>query len=165
VIKKKVKETIFCSTRQTFFFNQALAFRFLPFRADPIKFTPSVNPKLSTLFGSECNQGCQMVYFRTKKIPIWVNFGGSCNGTSWYIVWPLSLFYNYLISLMVIWCISWSIFRTFFSRFGMLYQEKSGNPDCNWQKLFLKKNICWSADPIRRSKFLHTTFSKCLFIV
>jgi hypothetical protein len=31
----------------------------------------------------------------------------------WYILWPFSIFYFYLVH---------------FSRFGMLYQEKSGNP-------------------------------------
>jgi hypothetical protein len=32
----------------------------------------------------------------------------------WYILWPFGTFYNCLVH---------------FSRFGMLYQEKSGNPD------------------------------------
>jgi hypothetical protein len=31
----------------------------------------------------------------------------------WYILWPFGIFYGYLV---------------YFSRFGMLYQEKSGNP-------------------------------------
>jgi hypothetical protein len=63
------------------------------------------------------------------KIPIWVNFGGSCNGRCWYLycmdVW--SIFWNFsdifnvhLVYFVVIWYI--------FPRFGMLYQEKSGNP-------------------------------------
>jgi hypothetical protein len=29
------------------------------------------------LFSGPAEQGCQMAYFQT-KIPIWVNFGGSC---------------------------------------------------------------------------------------
>jgi hypothetical protein len=33
------------------------------------------------------------------KIPIWVNFGGSCNTRSWYIIWPFGLFYSYLLHL------------------------------------------------------------------
>jgi hypothetical protein len=33
----------------------------------------------------------------------------------WYILWPLGTFHGYLIH---------------FFRFGMLYQEKSGNPTC-----------------------------------
>jgi hypothetical protein len=36
------------------------------------------------------------------KIPIWVNFGGPCNGT------PFGPFYNYLVYFMVIWYILWS---------------------------------------------------------
>jgi hypothetical protein len=31
------------------------------------------------------HQGCQMVYFRTKK-KIWVNFGGPWNGKGWHIL-------------------------------------------------------------------------------
>jgi hypothetical protein len=37
------------------------------------------------------------------KIPIWVNFGGSCNGKSWYILCPYGLFYCYWKYFMVIW--------------------------------------------------------------
>jgi hypothetical protein len=28
------------------------------------------------------------------KIQIWVNFGGSCNGRCWYILWTLGPFYG-----------------------------------------------------------------------
>jgi hypothetical protein len=39
------------------------------------------------------NQGCQMVCFKP-KIPIWVNFAGSCNGKCWYMyfraIWSIS---------------------------------------------------------------------------
>jgi hypothetical protein len=55
------------------------------------------------------------------KIPIWVHFVGAWNGKSWYtlrpfgigILWPLG-------NLVAIWYI--------FPRFGMLCQEKSGQP-------------------------------------
>jgi hypothetical protein len=53
-------------------------------------------------------QGCRMVYFQTKN-PIWINFGGSCNRTSCYILWPLGLFYKYLVYFMVIWYVLWSL--------------------------------------------------------
>jgi hypothetical protein len=59
------------------------------------------------------------IFFKP-KIPIWVNLGGSCNGRCWYVICPFGLFYGYLVYFGVIWLI---IFR-----FGMLYQEKSGNP-------------------------------------
>jgi hypothetical protein len=36
------------------------------------------------------------------KIAIWVNFGGSCNGRCWYILWTFGLFYNHLINVMAI---------------------------------------------------------------
>jgi hypothetical protein len=36
------------------------------------------------------------------------------------IIWPFGPFYVYLVYLMVIWYI--------FPRFGLWYQEKSGNP-------------------------------------
>jgi hypothetical protein len=60
------------------------------------------------------------------KIPIWVNFGGSCNWRCWYILCtfgllrPFDIFYDHLVHFVVIWYI--------FLRLGMLYQEKSGNP-------------------------------------
>jgi hypothetical protein len=43
------------------------------------------------------------------KISIWVNFGRSCNGKSWYILRPLGVFYRYWKYLMAIWYILSSI--------------------------------------------------------
>jgi hypothetical protein len=37
--------------------------------------------------------------------------------------WPFGIFFGLLVCFMAVWYICWS-----FSRFGMLYQEKSGNP-------------------------------------
>jgi hypothetical protein len=78
-----------------------------------------------------CRQGRVARLFVFKpKIPIWVNFGGSCNGKSWYIIktiWSilllLEIFYGHLVYFVVIWYN--------FPQFGILYQEKSGNPDSN----------------------------------
>jgi hypothetical protein len=28
------------------------------------------------------------------KIPVWVNFGGCCDGRFWYILWPFGIFYG-----------------------------------------------------------------------
>jgi hypothetical protein len=41
------------------------------------------------------------------KIPIWVNFGGSCDGRCWYILWPFGLFDGHL--------------AIFYGLFGMFY--------------------------------------------
>jgi hypothetical protein len=60
------------------------------------------------------------------NIPIWVSFGGSCNGRCWFILWPFGLFYGHLINYVTIWYILWLL--VYFSRFGMLLKEKSGNP-------------------------------------
>jgi hypothetical protein len=73
-------------------------------------------------------QGCQMVYFQTPKIPIWVFCGGPLIRKCWYILLPFGLdyvrsfgiFYWAFGNLVVIWYS--------FTRFGMLCQEKSGNP-------------------------------------
>jgi hypothetical protein len=54
------------------------------------------------------------------EILIWVNFGGTCNRSGWYIPWPFGQFYGHLVNFMVIWYTLPS--------FGVLYQEKSGNP-------------------------------------
>jgi hypothetical protein len=40
-----------------------------------------------------------------QKIPIWVNFVGSCYGKSWYILWPFGLFYansKYFVAILYI---------------------------------------------------------------
>jgi hypothetical protein len=66
-------------------------------------------------------------YIFKPKIQIWVNFEGSWNGRCWYLRAILSIlrtndiFYGHLVHFVVIWYI--------FTRFGMLYREKSGNPD------------------------------------
>jgi hypothetical protein len=67
-------------------------------------------------------------YIFKTKIPTWVNFGGSCNGRCWYILWTLGLFYGQLVNVfahLVYFMAIWYIFP----HFGMFYQEKSGNPD------------------------------------
>jgi hypothetical protein len=61
-------------------------------------------------------------------------FGGSCNGRRWYILWPFGLIYIskpnwYFWSLglfyaKLVFYDQWE----YFSGFGMLYQEQSGNP-------------------------------------
>jgi hypothetical protein len=42
------------------------------------------------------------------KIPIWINLGGSFNGKSWYILWPVGLFYGHWKYFMAIWYSLWS---------------------------------------------------------
>jgi hypothetical protein len=69
------------------------------------------------------NQGCQMVCFQIKNTKL-VNFGGSCNGSCWYILWPFGLFYDNLVNFVAIWYILW-LFGTFFP----IAPKKSGNPD------------------------------------
>jgi hypothetical protein len=69
------------------------------------------------LSAPKVEQGCQMAYFQT-KIPIWVNFGGSCNGKCWYILWlyrlcilwligkilwPFGEFHGYLVYISPLW--------------------------------------------------------------
>jgi hypothetical protein len=63
--------------------------------------------------------------------PIWVNFGGSYNGRFKHIRWPFGKFWRVLQwkILHILW--PFGIFFgyfVYFSRFGMLYHEKSGNP-------------------------------------
>jgi hypothetical protein len=57
------------------------------------------------------------------KIPIWVIFGRFCNRRCWYISWSFGLFYGHLVYFKAIWYI--------LGPFGLLYQEKSGNPGWN----------------------------------
>jgi hypothetical protein len=70
-------------------------------------------------------------YVFRPKIAIRVNFGRSCSGRCWYILWTFGLFCGhlmYLVYFVVIW---------FFYPFGMLYQEKSGNLDWHWNTQFV----------------------------
>jgi hypothetical protein len=70
--------------------------------------------------------GCQMVYFKTKNR----NLGTFWRVLQWkmlvyYVdIWsssrPFDKFYGHLVNVVVILCI--------FARFGIFYQEKSGNP-------------------------------------
>jgi hypothetical protein len=90
------------------------------------------------LYSSGCsqNQGCQMAYFQTKC----TNLGTFWKDLQWMMVvyfmailsilWPFGIFCGHLVYFMVIWNI--------FSQFGMLYQEKSGNPA---QNSYLVRNI------------------------
>jgi hypothetical protein len=73
---------------------------------------------------STVEQGCQMVYFQTKNTNL-VKFWRM--GKCWYILWSFRIFYRHLGYLMTIWYILCS-FGTVFSGFGIMYQEKSGNP-------------------------------------
>jgi hypothetical protein len=62
-------------------------------------------------------QGCQMHYFQAKN-PNLDNFGGTCNGRCWYILWRFGLFYGNLVFFVANWFIMviWYIFP----RFGKL---------------------------------------------
>jgi hypothetical protein len=81
------------------------------------------------------NQGCQMVCFQTKN----PNLGKFCRVLLWKIlvyfmtIWsnlrPLQIFFGHLVYFVVIWYI--------FIRFGILDQEKSGNPVLNAARLTL----------------------------
>jgi hypothetical protein len=69
--------------------------------------------------------------FSNKKSKFGEIFGGSCNGRCWYILCTLGPFYGLLLYFMDIWYSLWE-FGILFPRFGILYQEKSGNP-CWWK--------------------------------
>jgi hypothetical protein len=85
-----------------------------------------------------------MAYFQTKN-PIWVNLGGSINGKRRCGSWPFGLFYGHLVYFVAIPYIL-RLFGTLFTRFGMLSQEKSGNPDfqkCLGAKSLEKRANLW----------------------
>jgi hypothetical protein len=106
------------------------------------------------------------MYIFKPKIPIWVNFGGSSNGRSYFmavwsilrpfgigILWPFGLFYGHLVYLRPLGIFCGHLVNV--SRFGMLYQEKSGNPgqermpsiQRSWDRSQLTKNdrLCAAA--------------------
>jgi hypothetical protein len=66
--------------------------------------------------------------FFKPKIPILVNFGGSCNGRFCYILRPFGKSSGHLVNFK-----HFGIFcghLEYFPRFGIMYHEKSVNPDC-----------------------------------
>jgi hypothetical protein len=77
--------------------------------------------------GESSVQGCQMAFFQTKN-PSLGKFPGPCNGRTmlvyfksiWSTLRPFGIFCGDLAYFLVIWFI--------FSRFGMMYHGKSGNP-------------------------------------
>jgi hypothetical protein len=84
------------------------------------------NVLLTAAFGT----GVARWHIFKPKIPIWVNFGGTCNGrclytyfmSIWSIFWPFGILCGHLVYF------TYDVFWNIFSRFGMLYKEKSGNP-------------------------------------
>jgi hypothetical protein len=76
------------------------------------------------------NQGCQMFFFKP-KIPIRVSFLWPEIGKCLNILWPFGIpiwltfgiFYDHWVHFVSIWYI--------FSIFGIMHQDKSGNPVSN----------------------------------
>jgi hypothetical protein len=83
--------------------------------------TPSGNPgwgkeshfkrcRRGSLIFKNCagkSDGVARWFILKPKIPIWVNFGGFCNGRCWYILLPFGLFYGRLVNFMAIWFSLW----------------------------------------------------------
>jgi hypothetical protein len=92
--------------------------------------------KLEFFFRSNSSSGAGLpdgLHIFKPKIPIWVISGGPCNGRCLYIKWNFGLFYGHLVYLMAIWYIFGHLVLIF-RRFGMLYQEQSGNPALEWRQ-------------------------------
>jgi hypothetical protein len=63
------------------------------------------------------------------NIPIWVNFGGSCNGWFWSVSWPFYIFGGHLVHFIVIfWYILWL--------FGIFFPFWNAEPRPIWQPCF-----------------------------
>jgi hypothetical protein len=69
-------------------------------------------------------------YICKPKTPIWVHFGGYYRGRCWSILCPLGPFYGHLVYF-----VDFVVIGYIFTRFGMLYLEKSGNPGELMQKI------------------------------
>jgi hypothetical protein len=73
------------------------------------------------------------------KIPIWVNFGGTCNGR-WDILWSFGQFSSHLVYFMVFWYILWP--------FLMFYKEKSCNSDAHMRQDTRQTNMAFFVLPM-----------------
>jgi hypothetical protein len=77
-------------------------------------------------------QGCQMACFtiEPKMGKFWRDLQRKMLVyfmAIWYILWPFGIYcYGHLVYFVAIWYTSWLF--GIFSCFGMLHQEKSGNP-------------------------------------
>jgi hypothetical protein len=102
---------------------------------------------------SHTQQGCHIVYFQTKN----PNLGKHCRALDLKML--ICIFYGHLEYFMAIWDILWP-FGTFcvhlvhFSVFGIMYEEKSGNPVVcrnRFVKLLTKKSpggvAQWTSNP------------------
>jgi hypothetical protein len=93
-------------------------------------------------------QGCRMVCFQISNLgKLWRVYQGKILVyfmTILSILWPLEIFYGHLVYFVVVWYIS--------PRFGILYQEKSGNP-VPQQKPQTKEN---SLHSLPRNKLIQT---------
>jgi hypothetical protein len=97
------------------------------------------------------SQGLPDGIFKNQKIPIWLNFGESCNGRCWYILWPIGLFYCHLVYIVAI----WYILRIFgiFLRFWYVVPRKIRQPWCRRERLLifessafhLKMDLVWQS--------------------
>jgi hypothetical protein len=68
------------------------------------------------------------------KIPIWINFGGSCMMLIYFTAnfRSFGIFYGHLVDFSPFWYI--------FPRFDMLHQEKYGNPATKSLQIQLRKH-------------------------
>jgi hypothetical protein len=86
-------------------------------------------------------QGCQMVYFQT-KIPIWVIFEGI--ELEMIGIFYCYLEYRYYEHLVYLFYGHWAIYVVaiwyIFPHFGLLCQEKSGNPVVELEKFSSDEN-------------------------
>jgi hypothetical protein len=81
-------------------------------------------------------------YIFKPKIQIWVHFGGPWNGECWYILWSFGMIHGHSVHFVVIWYV--------FPGFGILCEEKSGNPGgCPvWQDL-----LFWRVEKSQNNPF------------
>jgi hypothetical protein len=89
-----------------------------------------------TLLTSHTKPGLPDGLFSNQKYQIWVNFGVTCNGSSWTILRPFGIFYCHLVYIGAVWfgifcghLVYVMVILYIFSCVAMLYQEKSGNPE------------------------------------
>jgi hypothetical protein len=68
------------------------------------------------------------------------------------ILWPFGLFYDNLVYSVIIMNISYVVFLVYFPSFGMLGQEKSGNPDA----LLLTLKFCVPFSTIKTEKSIQS---------
>jgi hypothetical protein len=93
-----------------FFVLNRISLIYLPWKSEAVN--TAIPSSLACKYLVSWVPGLPDGIFSNQKIPIWVNFGGSCYGRCWYSIWPFGLFFGYFVYFVATWSMLW-LFGTY----------------------------------------------------